>query len=109
MNNFVCNKCGCTDYEIKEVSTHHGLYCAKCGQWYKWLNKKELNYYEKGCLVRFPRTEPSPYNGMYNGEGIVDDTLLYYLEDGHIKCECFNNKFPEQLEARLKELQGEQR
>ena len=57
--------------------------------------------------VKFPRVEQSPYNGMFNGQTINDDTLLYYIEDGHIKQECFNNKFPEQLKKRLAELKGE--
>lgn len=57
--------------------------------------------------VELPRIEQSPYNGMFNGQTINDDTLLYYIEDGHIKQECFNNKFPEQLQKRLAELKGE--
>lgn len=48
--------------------------------------------------VEFPRTEISPYNS--------NDTLLYYIAAGHIQQECFNNKFPEQLQARLAELKG---
>lgn len=56
--------------------------------------------------VELPRIEQSPYNGMFNGQTINDDTLLYYIEDGHIKQECFNNKFPEQLKKRLAELNG---
>lgn len=42
---FVCKKCGSTDYKIIEKSNGNGiatgLYCAKCGQWQKWLNKQE--------------------------------------------------------------------
>ncbi len=59
--------------------------------------------------VELPRIEQSPYNGMFNGQTINDDTLLYYIEDGHIKQECFNNKFPEQLQKRLTELKGEKK
>lgn len=46
--------------------------------------------------VELPRTEISPYDS--------NDTMLYYIESGHIQQECFNNKFPEQLQARLAEL-----
>lgn len=49
--------------------------------------------------VALPRIEISPYDS--------NDTLLYYMERGHIQQECFNNKFPEQLQARLAELKGE--
>ena len=42
---FICKKCGSTDYKIIEKSNGKGiatgLYCAKCGQWQKWLNKQE--------------------------------------------------------------------
>lgn len=48
--------------------------------------------------VEFPRLEVSPYDN--------NDTLLYYLENGHIQQECFNNKSPEQLQKRLAELKG---
>ena len=52
-----------------------------------------------GKAVELPRTEISLYNS--------NDTMLYYIEAGHIQQECFNNKFPEQLQARLAELKGE--
>lgn len=48
--------------------------------------------------VELPRIEISPYD--------ENDTLLYYIENGHIQQECFNNKFPEQLQKRLAELKG---
>lgn len=51
-----------------------------------------------GKAVELPRTEISPYDS--------NDTLLYYIAAGHIQQECFNNKFPEQLQARLAELKG---
>lgn len=48
--------------------------------------------------VELTRLEISPYDD--------NDTLLYYLENGHIQQECFNNKHPEQLQKRLAELKG---
>lgn len=51
-----------------------------------------------GKAVELPRLEISPYDD--------NDTLLYYLENGHIQQECFNNKYPEQLQKRLVELKG---
>lgn len=46
MTDFVCKKCGSAVYEIKDkpngTGIAHGLYCAKCGFWHKWLNKDEL-------------------------------------------------------------------
>lgn len=49
MSDFICKKCGSTEYEIKDKSNGtgiaHGLYCAKCGFWHKWLGKEELKQY----------------------------------------------------------------
>ena len=51
MSNFICKKCGSTAYEIKDkpngTGIAHGLYCAKCGFWHKWLGKEELKLYAK--------------------------------------------------------------
>mgnify|MGYP001632194173 CR=1 FL=1 len=51
ITDFVCKKCGSTEYEIKDkpngTGIAHGLYCAKCGFWHKWLNKEELKQYGK--------------------------------------------------------------
>lgn len=48
--NFKCKKCGSDKYFTKSknngTGTAIGLYCAKCGQWQKWLNKQERNLYE---------------------------------------------------------------
>ena len=51
MSDFVCKKCGSNEYEIKDkpngTGIAHGLYCAKCGFWHKWLGKEELKLYAK--------------------------------------------------------------
>ena len=51
MSDFVCKKCGSNEYEIKDkpngTGIAHGLYCAKCGFWHKWLGKEELKLYDK--------------------------------------------------------------
>ena len=48
-SDFICKKCGSTEYEIKDkpngTGIAHGLYCAKCGFWHKWLGKEELKQY----------------------------------------------------------------
>lgn len=51
MTDFVCKKCGSTEYEIKDKNNGtgiaHGLYCAKCGFWHKWIGKDDLRKYEQ--------------------------------------------------------------
>lgn len=51
MSNFICKKCGSTEYEIKDkpngTGIAHGLYCAKCGFWHKWIGKEELKKYKE--------------------------------------------------------------
>ena len=51
MSNFICKKCRSTEYEIKDkpngTGIAHGLYCAKCGFWHKWIGKDELKLYDK--------------------------------------------------------------
>lgn len=48
---FICKKCGSIEYEIKDKSNGtgiaHGLYCAKCGFWHKWIGKEELKRFSE--------------------------------------------------------------
>lgn len=48
-----------------------------------------------------------PYMEQTVSQYGTEDTILYYIENGKLQQECFNNKFPEQLQARLAELKGE--
>ena len=50
-----------------------------------------------------------PYMEQTISRNGTEDTILYYLENGKLQQECFNNKFPEQLQARLAELKGEKK
>ena len=38
----VCKSCGSIDYELKEKRMHIGAYCRDCGEWIKWVSKKEV-------------------------------------------------------------------
>lgn len=44
MDSIKC-KCGSTNMAMmkKKDSTQTGLYCKDCGQWQKWVGKKEVN------------------------------------------------------------------
>lgn len=39
--NFNCKYCNSSKYIIKVLRQNTGVYCAKCGKWQKFLNKKE--------------------------------------------------------------------
>ena len=99
-----------TNEEREDLNTfRHDL--IKRARWWQWkaetLEKENEQLKAENAVLRerlsraveLPRTEISPYDS--------NDTMLYYIEAGHIQQECFNNKFPEQLQARLAELKGE--
>jgi transcription elongation factor Elf1 len=47
MKEFVCPKCKSKDVFVERNGTQDGLYCGSCGNWIKWLNKKELRQAER--------------------------------------------------------------
>jgi len=47
MKEFVCPKCKSKDIFVERNGTQDGLYCGDCGNWIKWLNKKELKLAER--------------------------------------------------------------
>lgn len=47
MLKFKCKcKCGGTEFFIKKIGIHTGLYCKECGAFIKWLNKDEIRVIE---------------------------------------------------------------
>lgn len=50
-----------------------------------------------------------PYMEQTVSQYGTEDTVLYYMENGKLQQECFNNKFPEQLQAKLAELKGDRK
>lgn len=42
MKTYACTKCGSIDVFIDERSTHTALLCGDCGNWIKWISKKEM-------------------------------------------------------------------
>jgi len=41
-----CNKCGSHSFFTEKRGTNTGLYCKRCGSWYKWLSKDEVRLFE---------------------------------------------------------------
>lgn len=40
-----CTKCGSVSFFTEKRGTNTGLYCKRCGSWYKWLNKDETRLF----------------------------------------------------------------
>lgn len=45
MKDYQC-KCEGLDFEVIPKDTRKGLYCTKCGRWFKWLGKDEFNLFQ---------------------------------------------------------------
>lgn len=40
-------KCGNNDFFFLSKNTQVGIYCSKCGKWFKWADKNERNLAQK--------------------------------------------------------------
>ena len=67
----------------------------------------ELKAENAALRERLAHSLDLPYMEQTVSQYGTEDTVLYYMENGKLQQECFNNKFPEQLQARLAELKGE--
>lgn len=131
MSNFVCKKCGSLEYEIKDkpngTGIAHGLYCAKCGFWHKWLSKDELRKYEqkesKDDIIKRLESENASLRARLDKaveipdyvfeciNGKVERIFTEYLTVGELKYleENGYSLTKEAAEARLAELKGEKK
>lgn len=98
-----------TDEEREDLNTFkHDL--VKQARWWQW--KAETLEKENKCLEaenaalreRLSHSLELPYMEQTVSQYGTEDTILYYMENGKLQQECFNNKFPEQLQTRLAEL-----
>ena len=104
MKNRSCpNKDVCWYYEVSNCKgCATGEKIARLARQNKKLKAENADLQKRlENALELPRLEISPYDD--------NDTLLYYLKNGHIQQECFNNKHPEQLQKRLAELKGEKK
>jgi len=96
---FICKKCGSTEYEIKDKSNGtgiaHGLYCAKCGFWHKWIGKEELK--------RFSETKQK--EKVYSVDEV--NHLISEMDKVIAKLKTEFEDALDKAEARLAELKGE--
>lgn len=105
ITDFVCKKCGSTEYEIKDkpngTGIAHGLYCAKCGFWHKWLNKEELKQYGKkdsnGEI--FSRLQAENAALRERLEKAVDKTIVSEMLAKYFDCPCNFSPLDEEMWA----------
>lgn len=44
---YKCKKCSGEDLFLSDSGNHKGLYCSFCGNWFKWVSKKDLPFIEQ--------------------------------------------------------------
>lgn len=93
------------DRQKEDLNTfRHDL--VKQARWWQW--KAETLEKENAALrERLSHSLDLPYMEQTISQYGTEDTVLYYMENGKLQQECFNNKFPEQLQAKLAELKGD--
>lgn len=77
-------KCGHTDFIMRDNGNQKGIYCSKCGKWFKWADKDERNLME--CFTQ-PRQQKAidPFDikaAIKNGQlevYVKNDTI--YIRD----------------------------
>lgn len=67
---------------------------------------EKLENENKELRERLSKSLELPYMEHVISNTGTCDTILYYMEDGKLQQECFNDAFPEQLEKRLEELRN---
>lgn len=65
MEELQCGKCCSTESFLRKKGAAVGLYCSGCGKWYKWVGKKDINFYKhKGFKVHeesyIPESQKEP-------------------------------------------------
>ena len=99
MNNFVCKKCGFTEYKIEEkengTGLAHGLYCAKCGFWHKWLNKKELQEYKND-----QKSDIKNFLNKIDLENTEKIAVVCFMKNNEVSCGYFNMNLKDISEAK---------
>lgn len=93
---FKCRKCGHGKYEIihkpNGTGMAHGLYCAQCGTWQKWLTKAELRVYDDESCKQASKNEFVEFKNAYytlvstlNELGLVENNSQIYSAQ-YVQC-----------------------
>ena len=88
---------------------------VKKARWWQWKaetvekENEQLKSENAALRERLAHSLELPYMEQAVSQYGTEDTVLYYMENGKLQQECFNNKFPEQLQAKLAELKEEEK
>ena len=67
MSEIVCKYCGGKTFFTKKKNTNTGLYCSGCGNWVKWLSKKDLqSFTQTGKVYEKPEPVKNSVNTQAN-------------------------------------------
>lgn len=105
---FICKKCGSTEYKIIDkpngTGIAHGLYCAKCGFWHKWLGKDELRKYTINMLKKDYFTKYTVPNELIYENNFNNPTAV--IQIGSLAINIYNKTFTESQIKNMKEYFG---
>ena len=88
--------CGSHEFELLDDGPHKGIYCAKCGKWFKWANKEEINMFKMGA---FKKPE-SKNNGLICKRDLINMIKSQYCEgcNSRQQIKCKNCKVADILD-----------
>jgi hypothetical protein len=58
MEKIACKECGDLSFFLRVKGPQTGIYCASCGKWNKWINKKDLAVLKRQGM----KVHPEDYN-----------------------------------------------
>ena len=79
IKDYVCADCSGTDFILKAKNEKTvGIYCSKCGRWYKWADKKEKNLLPQNNLQsqETPKMTTLPVKEKMCLDMILDEVML---------------------------------
>ena len=78
---WICKKCGSTDFYTKPKGPHIGAYCSKCNAWLKWMPQGS-GLTAKQTVIDEPTR--SPVKAIIDTQELKDELHHYDIEDNEV-------------------------